>query len=307
MYAFAYNEFHCSYILIVSLFGSLIFVTQSSDTNGHSFYNGGYSYCNTTSNRTNPEFHANLDSLLSSLASNAAAHNEDGFYKEVRGQGTPDIVNGQYICFGYVNASVCEGCVKAAAKNIRGCINQTEAVLWYDACMLLYQNRSYAFDDMYNDPSTLYIWNAGNISSSEMERERFNESVGNLLNGLVKKAANRKSKKFATGELNFPNSQTIYSLVQCVPDLDPPTCKTCLMNAISNLSSCCAGKAGARIVSTACNIRYEVYPFYSKTANSTTPGVFPPTPPFAASDRPPSGNFLFIVETIMFGLKIINR
>ena len=68
-------------------------------------------------------------------------------------------------------------------------------------------------------------------------------------------------------------NQTLYSLVQCTPDLSGTDCNNCLQDAIKILPSCCSGKQGGRIVFPSCNLRYELYQFYETVAT-----VPPPSP-----------------------------
>ncbi|KAF3966156.1 hypothetical protein CMV_009725 [Castanea mollissima] len=74
----------------------------------------------------------------------------------------------------------------------------------------------------------------------------------------------------------------MYSLVQCTPDLSSFDCNRCLQEAISNVSTCCSGKQGGRVMYPSCTIRYEVSPFYQIQA------VAPPVPaPVPILGQPP--------------------
>ncbi|KAI7999327.1 Cysteine-rich receptor-like protein kinase 25 [Camellia lanceoleosa] len=70
---------------------------------------------------------------------------------------------------------------------------------------------------------------------------------------------------YATGAVNFTDTETIYALVQCTTDLSPDDCNTCLEIAIANTSSCCSESRGARLLSPSCYLRYEFYAFYEGT------------------------------------------
>ena len=50
---------------------------------------------------------------------------------------------------------------------------------------------------------------------------------------------------FATKEAMFSSSLTLYSLVQCTPDLSSFDCNKCLEGAKANLPTYCSGKQGA--------------------------------------------------------------
>ena len=85
-------------------------------------------------------------------------------------------------------------------------------------------------------------------------------------------------KKFGTKEANL-SDRTIYSLVQCTPDLSTTNCNTCLREAIGLLPLYCSGKQGGRVVSPSCYDRYDVSLFYNKTDTAPTPSPgLPPLP-----------------------------
>ncbi|KAI4298624.1 hypothetical protein L6164_032159 [Bauhinia variegata] len=197
---------------------------------------------------------------------------KDGFFKTTAGQqGTPDSVNGLFLCRGDVTAVVCQECVTAAAKEItRHCPKDTESLIWYDDCMLRYSNDTF-------DIKVPGTYMEANKSIADSDQDLFNQWLARLLNDLAKKAANSPSekKKFATGEENFTMSQTLYGLAQCTPDLSAFDCNMCLQSAIAYFPICCDGQQGARALFPGCNMRYELYPFYNITASSSTP-VVPP-------------------------------
>ncbi|KAI9078162.1 hypothetical protein K1719_039861 [Acacia pycnantha] len=74
--------------------------------------------------------------------------------------------------------------------------------------------------------------------------------------------------------------QTIYGLVQCMPDLSEQDCGDCLEKAISSIPLLCNNKIGGRIIKWSCNIRYENYRFYDTTVvDSLLPSSPPPASP----------------------------
>lgn len=229
-------------------------------------------YCsNGTVFQPKSTFQSNLNVLLSSLISNASLPN--GFYRTTTAQYTPDAVNGLFLCRGDVNATVCQGCVAAAAKDIiRRCPNQTESLIWYDLCMLRYSNSSFG-----NIVPSFNLKDDKNITASNVDL--FNQLLASLLNGLASKAANSQSeKKYATGEETMmTSSQKLYGLAQCVSDLTSEECNVCFRSAIASLPSCCNGSEGAKVLLPGCNVRYEMNPFYSVTATSAEPRVPPPS------------------------------
>ncbi|KAL5579052.1 hypothetical protein UlMin_011494 [Ulmus minor] len=222
----------------------------------------------------NSPYQSNLNGLLSSLTSNATL--ESGFYNTTSGQDPASIVYGSFMCRGDVTTAQCQECVSTAANEVvQRCSTRKVAVIWYDHCMLRYTNQSF-FGDMDEDP-IIRMYNTQNIT----EPGRFNELLANVMNELVDEAAATPSgaKKFATKEENFSGFQTLYSLVQCTPDLSTSTCNRCLRGIVSVIPSCCSGSQGGNIMNPSCNIRYEVYPFYNITAQAPSPLLLPPPPP----------------------------
>uniref|UniRef100_A0A2N9F953 Gnk2-homologous domain-containing protein n=1 Tax=Fagus sylvatica TaxID=28930 RepID=A0A2N9F953_FAGSY len=114
-------------------------------------------------------------------------------------------------------------------------------------------------------------------NQSMPEVERFNKLLATMIDDLVTQAtsAQPNAKKFATKEANFSSSLTLYSLVQCTPDLSSFSCNKCIRGAVANLPYCCGGKQGAMILYPSCVVRYETYPFYQIIQS-------PPPPPAPA-------------------------
>ena len=70
---------------------------------------------------------------------------------------------------------------------------------------------------------------------------------------------------YAVGELDVAvgGSNKLCGLVQCTRDLSSSDCFKCLDGIIGELPNCCNGKIGGRVVTGSCNIRHEIYPFFS--------------------------------------------
>ncbi|XP_062162378.1 cysteine-rich receptor-like protein kinase 10 [Alnus glutinosa] len=252
-----------SSLLVISLL-SLASGNEAAPT--YSYY-----FCSNTTFTANSTYQSNLDLVLSSLSSKATP--VTGFSNASASE-----VSGLFLCRGDVNTTVCQDCVANAAKEIpRRCPFQIGAIIWYDECLLRYSNES-IFATMKDAP---VISQPNTRVIPEAEIGRFNELMGRIMNSLATLASNSLTgKKFATGEEEFNSSQalsqTLYSLVQCTPDLTVFDCYKCLRGAIGFLPSYCKGKQGGRVLIPSCNIRYELYPFYNFTAASP---AFPPLPP----------------------------
>ncbi|GAU24854.1 hypothetical protein TSUD_115770 [Trifolium subterraneum] len=217
---------------------------------------------NTTTYAPNTTFQTNLNILFYYFSNNISQSN--GYFFSITGFNTDDAVGGLYICRGDITTTVCDQCLTAAVKEIRiRCPNQTEALIWYDECFLRFTNRYFAIDKIVPRAN----FDDGNISSG-VDLERFNQSLHGLLNDLATEAAaSLQSKKFAAGDTPVMESMKVYGLVQCTNDLTKSQCETCLRNAIGTLPN---GKQGARALLPSCNVRYQLYPFFTLSSSSSS-------------------------------------
>uniref|UniRef100_A0A7N2MRZ3 Gnk2-homologous domain-containing protein n=1 Tax=Quercus lobata TaxID=97700 RepID=A0A7N2MRZ3_QUELO len=120
----------------------------------------------------------------------------------------------------------------------------------------------------------------------------FSQDLITLLDSKrVQAAAGGSLRKFAAGNATAPNNQTLYSVVQCTPDLSDQDCSDCLTGAMGEIPNCCDGKQGGRVIKPSCNLRFEVGLFYDATAdNASSPSLSPPPPPVPSVSPPASNN-----------------
>nr|XP_023894969.1 putative receptor-like protein kinase At4g00960 isoform X4 [Quercus suber] len=244
-----------------------------------------YYFCLDNGNYTSKStYNANLNNALSSLSSNTEI--DYGFYNFSYGQ-NPDKVYSLGLCREDVQPDICRSCLNNATNLLPLlCPNQKEAIGWYDYCML-----RYSFRDIFNIKETrpsFYMWNTNNVSAN---LDQFNQDLRTLLDSKrVQAAAGGSLRKFAAGNATAPNNQTLYSLVQCTPDLSEQDCSDCLAWAFENIRQCCGGKQGGRYITPSCYFRFEVYLFYvAKADNASSPSPSP-SPPLVPSVSPPPLN-----------------
>ncbi|CAJ2651013.1 unnamed protein product [Trifolium pratense] len=253
--------------IFATLFVLLLYLTLATEASSPTYIG---SYCNNnTTYLPNSTLNTNLNVLLNSLTTNASQQ-QDGYYMTIMGFGTTSAVNGNFLCRGDINTTTCQNCVTDAAKQIkRRCNNQTEAVIWYEECLIRYTNRYFKF---YSIEPRLNPKEGRNVSGVDFDR--FNESVIGLLNDLAVKAANSgTAKKFATGNVKITRKgMRVYGSGQCITDLTSGQCETCLRNAIGTLPQCCRSQQGAAAMLASCIVRYQLYPFYI-TSSSGKNGV----------------------------------
>jgi hypothetical protein len=264
--------------LLLSLLCLLSFTGEAADRAHKCF-----SQITSTPNST---YRSNLNQLLSSLSSNATS--ESGFYNTTAGQIPDTSIYGLFLCRGDIATYDCQDCVATATKEIvqQYCPSEQAAVTWYDKCMLRYSNGPSFFSTM-DEAHRFSMGNGYNAT----DPDSFRQLVATTMNELVARAANAPSgaKKFATKEAIFNESQTIYSLVQCIPDLSRSGCNSCLLALVANLAVCCGGQLGGTFMDPSCNLRYEIHPFYQIQAVgelAPTPVLFPPPAPGDQGPRP---------------------
>ncbi|CAH8359056.1 unnamed protein product [Eruca vesicaria subsp. sativa] len=262
---------------------------------------------NTTRYSANSTYFTNLKTLWSSLSSTNASYST-GFQNASAGQAR-DMVTGLFLCRGDVLPDVCRDCVSFSVTDIvTRCPDQREAIIYYEECMLRYSDRN-IFSNLTLTGDFL-MYNANSITSVE-ETARFEKVVLTTIIEAAFEAANN-SRYFCTRSVRtyqfqnlynfqFQNieSQNLYVLVQCTPDLTRQDCLSCLELSIYKLNF---ERTGARLLLPSCNSRYELYQFYNESVVDTPllPSLPPTplvasTPPVSSAPRPSNGGNLNVL------------
>ncbi|KAJ1431383.1 Serine/threonine-protein kinase, active site [Sesbania bispinosa] len=236
-----------------------------SDSQDDPFYL--YQDCSSDKTNANTSFQLNLNTLLSSLPSNATGNTQ--FYNTTFiGNNPSDTIYAMFMCRGDVPSHLCQQCIINATQRLSSeCPLSKQATIWYEECMVWYSTTS-IFSTVATTPN-FPMQNSGNVSNPE----NFKLLLFSTMNQTAEEAANSPYKKFATKEVNVTVSgfQTLYFLAQCTPNLSPHDCRTCLSEMIGDIPSCCEGRLGGRVLCPSCNIRYELYPFYHTIVPSPKP------------------------------------
>ncbi|KAM6585132.1 hypothetical protein CsatB_012134 [Cannabis sativa] len=206
-------------------------------------------------------FMTNVKELLSSFSSDKT-RSAYGFFNSSIGENS----NKAYaiaLCRGDLSPESCRSCVSSSSKNILdNCRNRWEAILWDELCMVRYSNNS--IFSARNDEPRMYIPNPNNVWESNL----FRLTLKPLLDKITSKASMGDSlKKYDSGQATVPGYETIYAAAQCTPDLDKDECYGCLDDAANFIPQQFDGKQGGRILKPSCNLRFEVKPFFSATAD----------------------------------------
>ncbi|KAF3591958.1 hypothetical protein DY000_02027137 [Brassica cretica] len=231
-----------------------------------------YHICpNTTTYPTNSTYSSNLGTLLSSLSSNRPSFS-NGFYSTAAGQ-SPDVVFGLFLCRGDSSAEDCHDCVVFAVNDtLFRCPEEKGALLWYDQCMLRYADQNFFLDpSLQNRTNGIILYN-NIVNVTFSNPAKFSDSVMSILIDTAIVAAS-SSKKFDARKVNISSSQSLYGMVQCIPDLTRDDCLRCLQQTINELtiSESPTNKTGGRLLGASCSSRYELYPFFNETAAISIP------------------------------------
>ncbi|KAL8140298.1 hypothetical protein V2J09_006319 [Rumex salicifolius] len=200
-----------------------------------------------------------LSTLLQNLASEAST-------KPFKYQQSSDgSAYASFLCRGDVseNHSLCHDCVTKAKQSILNkCPGRSEAVIWYEQCMLRFSTKP--FFGVLDLSSPRFNCNVYDINDDDVSG--FDTRLRQTLTRLsVQAAAERdgEGRKFGTEEFEFTAFIEVYGLEQCTPDLTAEDCRSCLKEGIGQLvRRGCIGKQGGRVLFPSCDIRFETYPFY---------------------------------------------
>ncbi|KAI4384982.1 hypothetical protein MLD38_003059 [Melastoma candidum] len=236
------------------LVAALVFGNSAAD-----LANPLFSFCFNPENVTS-RYQTNLDKLLASLYKNVPP---TGFGTDSVGK-YPDQVYGLALCRGDVSPSDCSLCLTDARDEIPEiCPNNQGVIVWYDNCLLKFDDAD--FLGKIDSSNKFYLYNVNSVTDPAV----FNKKTSELLTKLAGDAY-AAPNLFASGEgeakgYTSPSKKkaVLYGMVQCTRDLSASDCKKCLDEIIGELPSCCDGKEGGRVISGSCNFRYEVYPFLS--------------------------------------------
>lgn len=224
----------------------------------------------------------------------------------------------QFFCQGDYSNDECKNCVENATRLLSmRCPMSISAHIWYKDCSFHYSNIN--FFGIYNQSSSPIWFLKSNKRVLAGDTAVLTAFVATTISELAKQVAISNntdymdnieasflgggSKYFGTKVINFTTHSfgnrkhvtTLYEMVQCTPDLSVEDWNKCLTSMISQLSKCCNGRLGGRVVTQNCFIRYDAYPFYNITAamkpmEASLPCLFTASPMTSNAENHPLGN-----------------
>lgn len=247
-------------------------------TNFSAFVLSAHYGCFGNNYTTNSTYAANLNTLFSSLSSNLG---NTGFYNASEGG---DTAYAAALCRTDYQLHICRSCVQNATTELLGlCPNRKQGVLFKYICTL-----------RYSDESMLGIRSNGYIimskdSTTVSSPAQFNQDLRSLLANLRAQAAvGGSAVKIAAGSGRAPDFQTIFALLQCMPDLSSGDCEACLIAAEGYI--CCENSTRVIIYMESCTLEYNTQPFYNMTRIQQVRATVsvPAPPPVPVVEVPPS-------------------
>jgi hypothetical protein len=143
------------------------------------------------------------------------------------------------MCRGDISLSptLCQLCVQDAIKRISSeCPTSKDAIIWYDKCLLRYSYHSLLSGIDTSSPK-FHQFNMANASNQNLLQSFATWILANTLYGLQyiqTETGDSTIKNYETRSVKLNNHQTLYTLVQCTPDLSDGDCSTCLKNIFQN-------------------------------------------------------------------------
>ncbi|EPS67040.1 hypothetical protein M569_07736, partial [Genlisea aurea] len=232
----------------------------------------------------NSVYRRNLDSLLASLPPNIG---NTGFLNSSAGQDS-DRVYAIAFCRADMQLEDCRNCIRNGTKEVLAdCPLRRGAILFKEPCLVRFSSESIV-GVLAEDR-----WVAYSNSQSAFNVSQFITTLGSLLDSLRQQAAAAgQLLKVAADNRSGPGFYTIYSLVQCTPDISADDCDKCISYATGQIPPSCP--IGYRIELPSCRLYYDVVPYYNVSriqevrAQLAPPAPSSPSP--ATAPAPPDDN-----------------
>ncbi|KAK6268927.1 hypothetical protein QUC31_013087 [Theobroma cacao] len=223
---------------------------------------------------TNSTYAMNRDLILASLPANVSANG--GFFTATIGQ-EPNKVYALGLCRGDSSSEDCFSYLDSTTRDlIAKCPNQKEAISWGGdpPSMVRYADRSF-FRILELEPYDT-VPNVYDINSNLTQFYHVWESLMVSVMGNASMGSSRL--KYSTGQAESADSQTIYALMQCTPDLSQSDCETCLKESVVLYRSKFNRKQGGYVQRPNCWFKWDLSLFYVLNASTVAPPGSPPPP-----------------------------
>ncbi|XP_043718446.1 plasmodesmata-located protein 8-like [Telopea speciosissima] len=212
-----------------------------------------YGGCSQEKYQPNSPFEANLNSLLSSIASSGS---QSAFNSFAIGNGTSTSTDtsayGLYQCRGDLKTTQCAACTQNAVSQISLlCPYCKGASLQLDGCFVRYES----FDFLGKLDTNLMFKKCSRSSTNDPEFYRRRDDVLADLQTAI---------GFRVSTLGL-----VEGVAQCLGDLNSADCSSCLSEAVSKLKNVCGSVASADVYLAKCYAKYWASGYYDSSSDSS--------------------------------------
>ncbi|KFK28883.1 hypothetical protein AALP_AA7G060300 [Arabis alpina] len=225
----------------------------------------------------NSTYDTNRRSILTSLPANVTSHY--GFYNGAIGQ-SPNKIYAAGMCIPGIEEEACAGCILSVSNLVKEtCLQEKRAIAWIvnrTICMVRYSDTSF-LGSLELEHREFHSLNGFKTNQTE-----FSRVWSGLTQRMIEEASSSTdatwsaAKYYAADVAALPDSQTLYALMQCTPDLSPAQCNLCLKESVGNYQECCLGRQGGIILRQSCVFKAELYPFGGAFTVMTARPLQPP-------------------------------
>ncbi|KDP28781.1 hypothetical protein JCGZ_14552 [Jatropha curcas] len=237
---------------LTSLF--FLFVSLSNHGNLVKAHIFDYAGCSQEKYQPNSPFEGNLNSLLASVVSSSSQAAYNSF---VIGNGTSapaeDTVYGLYQCRGDLKIIDCSRCIQSAVNQIGlVCPYSFGASLQLEGCFLRYEHNDFLGK---LDTGLRYKKCSKSVNNDVEFFRRRDDVLADLQTGIGFKVS---------------SSGLVEGYAQCLGDLNPADCSSCLANVVGMLKNLCGSAAAADVFLGQCYARYWASGYYDFPSDSSS-------------------------------------
>lgn len=235
---------------------SLFFLFSSLTSHGHPIKAHIFIYAGCSQEKYQPgsTFEGNLNSFLSSVVSSSSQVSYNGFAVG-NGSSTPQegTIYGLFQCRGDLRTIDCSKCIESAVNQISlVCPYSYGASLQLEGCYVRYEHMDFL----------------GKIDTS-LRYKKCSKSVSNDVEFFRRRDDVLADMESATG-FRVGSSGLVGGFAQCLGDLSPTDCTSCLADAVGKLKSLCGSAAAADVFLAQCYAQYWASGYYDLSS-----GTFP--------------------------------
>ena len=246
---------HQTTILVLTL-SSLFFLFSSLITShgypakAHIFI---YAGCSQEKYQPNSPFEGNLNSFLSTVVSSSSQMSYNSLAIG-NGSSTPaeGSIYGLYQCRGDLKIFDCSKCIESVVNQIGlVCPYSLGASLQLEGCYIRYEHADFI----------------GKLDTS-LRHSKCSKSVSNDVD-FFKRRDDVLADLQGTIGFRVSSSGLVQGFAQCMGDLNPTDCSSCLADAVGKLKTVCGSAAASDVYLAQCYARYWASGYYDSSSGTT--------------------------------------